>query len=663
VLKWQTDQISNTHVVYTDRKHVFIWGKEYYALMCTLNPKLSFEQVKKEVPTKPASPKENIDNDKQWNVRMWYYDDEDDKGVFYQHIYSSRPSEYGLHHIPPQTPRSSHDIVCNISYEFNELNDKTNQEWAPKLVQGFNNLQKEISKNNLKTVQNFVAYINSKEFPLEEKYITKESKVVDEIPYLVSNKVQDKTIIQWCRNYIYYWCITNRKDLKVEMPDVKLVSNGTWRISQIPERCARYAFYKYPPARGEFVANSEPLEQASEYIGKFYEINDNSILNQYFTIDSWVKVATGYEENVWTDLVKEKNNTLWSVEGNRVKLIQQNGTPIDTGGMFLLTIDELRKNILYKYKQTAKFQLIEIIQPNDSNSRPNPADIKLIMSNKKQAEGGMFQAASQFNALECKNDQTSSYNPRFFTMYKDDGTQGPTLSLTAIYSAIARRDCIYIKDDKKSQYEKPLNYLSEVKDKNGNSYFNVNNGYFQSYGVSKEEFPKDSKTLENLRGKVKVVFQKDIPIIHDTRARPFHEVMGLTERFEAHQVFTAAMDISQSTGKYAMGKGPQATSDPYQKFKPYVPDENDLRCVDFVLDAAYESSYLAAHYCGAKTLWLTLVGGGVFGNPIENILKAINVNHERWGRGLSVIVCDFEGKLVHDKNGKLMMKPKKKTKT
>ena len=230
-------------------------------------------------------------------------------------------------------------------------------------------------------------------------------------------------------------------------------------------------------------------------------------------------------------------------------------------------------------------------------------------------------------------------------MYEDDDTQGPTLSLTAIYSAIARRDCIYIHDDNnKSQHDQDLNYLSNVKNNQGKPYFNVTNGYFQSYGVVAEEFPKDGKVLENLRDKVKVVFQKDIPIIHDTRGRPFHTIMDLDKQFRAHQVYTAAMDIKQATGSLVMGNGPGN------------PDENDLRCVDFILDAAYESSYLAAHYCGAKTLWLTLVGGSAFGNPTGRIINAININHKRWGRGLQVIVCDYQGILALDKNGYLVMK-------
>jgi O-acetyl-ADP-ribose deacetylase (regulator of RNase III) len=43
-----------------------------------------------------------------------------------------------------------------------------------------------------------------------------------------------------------------------------------------------------------------------------------------------------------------------------------------------------------------------------------------------------------------------------------------------------------------------------------------------------------------------------------------------------------------------------------------------------VLEADYEGALLAAIFSGSETVILTMVGGGVFGNPKEWIIDAIN---------------------------------------
>lgn len=52
----------------------------------------------------------------------------------------------------------------------------------------------------------------------------------------------------------------------------------------------------------------------------------------------------------------------------------------------------------------------------------------------------------------------------------------------------------------------------------------------------------------------------------------------------------------------------------------------------------YEGTYLAANALGAQKLYLTLVGGGVFHNSPENIVKAISGAHRKYGGQLKEVV-------------------------
>lgn len=68
-----------------------------------------------------------------------------------------------------------------------------------------------------------------------------------------------------------------------------------------------------------------------------------------------------------------------------------------------------------------------------------------------------------------------------------------------------------------------------------------------------------------------------------------------------------------------------------------------------LLRAAYEGIYLAALLRQRKNLYLTLVGGGSFGNPIELIVEEIQRAHEKWASHPAsqledVVICLYSEK-------------------
>lgn len=52
----------------------------------------------------------------------------------------------------------------------------------------------------------------------------------------------------------------------------------------------------------------------------------------------------------------------------------------------------------------------------------------------------------------------------------------------------------------------------------------------------------------------------------------------------------------------------------------------------FCLDVAYQGAYAAAQRHGRRHLVLTLVGGGVFGNPLDWVMDAMVRAHVKYGR-------------------------------
>ena len=76
------------------------------------------------------------------------------------------------------------------------------------------------------------------------------------------------------------------------------------------------------------------------------------------------------------------------------------------------------------------------------------------------------------------------------------------------------------------------------------------------------------------------------------------------------QVFCAAMNLCQGASGYA-----NAAFD------------SSPRLAAILLEAAYRGTYLATIRHGCPKLFLTLIGGGVFGNSVETILEIIGRVH------------------------------------
>jgi len=116
--------------------------------------------------------------------------------------------------------------------------------------------------------------------------------------------------------------------------------------------------------------------------------------------------------------------------------------------------------------------------------------------------------------------------------------------------------------------------------------------------------------------RVKIGYHRDVQVTTGHRSLGFERVIDPEQIID--QVFSAAVNIAQGAS------GRKNTKHPNYKEK-----------CQFILEAAYTGTYLAAIKNKRKCIFLTLIGGGAFGNTKSWIFKAILLAHKKWSRDKS----------------------------
>lgn len=246
----------------------------------------------------------------------------------------------------------------------------------------------------------------------------------------------------------------------------------------------------------------------------------------------------------------------------------------------------------------------------------------------------MFQAASNFNGVEAICETSYPDRAKFITEYADDNTQGPAASISAGPGAISRVLLPFYDPSKpaaewRQTKTQQMEMLGDVKE-----YFSVMNGYVVQKGDEKK-VEADLLNEENraIVDKVKVCVHVDEEVVFGLRDSSWfgYNIVGykppisensenipendpskkITEQnHKICQVFCAAMN---------MGQGDSGAKN--------AELEGDGTKAKLLLEAAYRGTYLAAIRHGCQVLYLTLIGGGVFGNSPNTILDVIGKVH------------------------------------
>lgn len=270
--------------------------------------------------------------------------------------------------------------------------------------------------------------------------------------------------------------------------------------------------------------------------------------------------------------------------------------------------------------------------------------------------GAVFQAASQFNCLEFSNWKATP--EQGVTWYSSDPTQGPACALACAAGTVVRNYFVNVPDHSHTggsdterrigQYRDlqidNLDALEVALNNQDEKYFNILNGYSFSAGAeplarlsavieASKQAPPSQPSYEDLMGLVKIGLHADVGVTFRTR---FEGVVDVSEGLTVTQAYCSALSCAYSGIATAH----------WASFAKLVLDATyEATLWAAVLNAvrADNSTPIVANVGGTETrefpapsqahkhdVFLSFIGGGVFGNDPEWISDAI-------GRALAIM--------------------------
>jgi hypothetical protein len=298
-----------------------------------------------------------------------------------------------------------------------------------------------------------------------------------------------------------------------------------------------------------------------------------------------------------------------------------NGQSHDPGIFELASLAELRKIELH---QTQKISLSEAI-----------GDVKKIHG-ESENNGAVFQAASQFNLLEMASPNAVPEDG--VGIYDYDKTQGPACAIACGAGTVYRNYFVNVKGQIGQTAERQIDCLEDIEQffQEGNSkLWNMKNGYCLAHEQGLELIRKkiadlNSDEYEYLKGQLKVGIQHNAEV-------------------------TAFQGSSKVTQVYCSGVPVAYSGISTKRWEPFG---------KMILEATYEATFWAAinnmNKGRTNKVFLTLVGGGVFGNPDSWLYDAIILNLKKFkNSGLDLIFVSYGSsnslvrKIINDFNTEL----------
>ena len=280
-----------------------------------------------------------------------------------------------------------------------------------------------------------------------------------------------------------------------------------------------------------------------------------------------------------------------------------NGKCFGSGTFELASLAELRK---IQIEDNGPISLSEVI-----------GDVKKLHG-LPENNGAVFQAASQFNLLEMASPNAI---PEYGVgIYESDHTQGPACAIACGAGTVYRNYFVEVNGEIGQSRNNQIDCLEVIETYFQNdevSLWKMKNGYCLATAEGLLHIDYIMKNLDNagyedLKGMLKVGIQNNA------------EVTAFPGNMRVSQVYCSGVPVAYS--------GRSASS--WEKFGRIV------------LEATYEATFLTAvrklKKEGNRKLFLTLVGGGVFGNPDNWLYDAILYNLKKFeNSGLDIIFVSY----------------------
>jgi len=295
----------------------------------------------------------------------------------------------------------------------------------------------------------------------------------------------------------------------------------------------------------------------------------------------WFETLTGFRE----ESIEQVHNNI-SIDGTTL-ISHVNGKKFICGVLEIPSLMELRRRVAAQRLRDGRISVREVI-----------ADVQQLHTDKSNA-GALFQVASQFNLLEMPSSDVTPENG--VSHYEYDLTQGPACAIAAGAGIVYRNYFVNVNGEIGQSADNQIDCLADI----GQALGNTNHRLWvmkNGYALASEQglFEINSKIAvlsESERDDLKRLLR--IGIQWDT------EVTLNNCKHTVTQAYCSALPIGYS----------QHSSELWAEF------------AQLILEASYEATICAGILnsikSGNNSIYLTLVGGGVFGNDNNWIINAI----------------------------------------
>ncbi|OKU37301.1 hypothetical protein [Escherichia coli] len=215
-----------------------------------------------------------------------------------------------------------------------------------------------------------------------------------------------------------------------------------------------------------------------------------------------------------------------------------------------------------------------------------------------EANRAIIQVASQFNLLEIPNEHTTP--EKGITNYQYDYTQGPSCAMACAAATVFRNYLVPVGSQRGQTQTCQLNALADMDRAIGIGGIRMQNGYAllqpdTVLAISKHIEAMDELSRDGVRQNLRVGVHSDTEVT----------IPGVSKDQRVTQVLCSALPVAYH----------------------YSPRKDWAPFATLVLEACYEATLLAAvlnyHDTGNPRVYLTLVGGGAFGNDLSWIVSAL----------------------------------------
>lgn len=263
-----------------------------------------------------------------------------------------------------------------------------------------------------------------------------------------------------------------------------------------------------------------------------------------------------------------------------------NGRSFFCGRLETPSLGELRERVARIAPEPGRLSVREVL-----------ADVRELHADPSNA-GALFQVASQFNLLEMANSDVTP--ERGVGIYEHDHTQGPACAVAAGAGTIYRNYFAPVRGRAGQTADNQIDCLADLGDaldNSGDRLWTMRNGYALATRDGLSEISRalgamSSGERERLKGLLRIGLQRNTQVT----------IRG--GRHTVTQAYCSALPVNY-------GEHPAECWEAFARL---------------VLEATYEATMCAAVLNASETgnarVFLTLVGGGVFGNRSEWITES-----------------------------------------